>query len=685
MNASDNDSPARQLALGFASHVEQWAKRLQEIDAGSLSGLNLATVKQAAFELGLATSDGHVCLSLADLATVLTPAPRIAALRADLIASGLVGTPQALGAMPMILDDQDRLYLHRYFDYERRLAQRLMRASLSTPVAVDMATREQLGALFQTQLAPAPQQAPPQAPPQALPQTPRPSSGQVDWLADSLADETPPEIGATQGPPDWQRVATALALRQRLTVISGGPGTGKTTTVVNLLACLIAQNPDCRIALAAPTGKAAARMTEAIRSRSAHLPQAIRDRLPADSFTIHRLLGVRPDGFIHHAGNRLAIDALVVDEASMLDLAQATQLLEAVPETARIILLGDKDQLSAVEAGAVFSDLSADPTLSDDCRKDIASLCGVHAAQIVSPEAIRSSALRNTATWLRRNFRFAADSSIARLAADINGARPTRAIASLTRGGGGGGGVGGDGDGSVRWLDDGAATPGQATVDRMLQGYGPYLEAVRRDPQDASAITEAFGKFRVLCAVHEGPRGVVSLNERVARHAREALTAVPQAQRTDPRDPWYLGRPVMVLRNDHVLKLFNGDIGVSLPNDQGELMVYFADVTGGLRAVAPVRLPVHQTAFAMTVHKSQGSEFDEVLVLLPAQRSRVVSRELLYTAVTRARHRVSICASAEVLSAAIQSPTRRQAGLLDRLREAGLETNDDPSNGLEPE
>ena len=683
MNASDNDSPARQLALGFASHVEQWAKRLQEIDAGSLSGLNLVTVKQAAFELSLATSDGHVCLSLADLVTVLTPAPRIATLRADLLASGLVGTPQALGAMPMILDDQDRLYLHRYFDYERRLAQRLMRASLSKPVAVDMATREQLGALFQTQLAPAPQQAPPQA----LPQTPRPSSGQVDWLADSLADETPPEIGATQGPPDWQRVATALALRQRLTVISGGPGTGKTTTVVNLLACLIAQNPDCRIALAAPTGKAAARMTEAIRSRSAHLPQAIRDRLPADSFTIHRLLGVRPDGFIHHAGNRLAIDALVVDEASMLDLALATQLLEAVPETARIILLGDKDQLSAVEAGAVFSDLSADPTLSDDCRNDIASLCGVHAAQIVSPEAIRSSALRNTATWLRRNFRFAADSSIARLAADINGARPTRAIASLTRGGGGGdgGGVGGDGDGSVRWLDDGAATPGQATVDRMLQGYGPYLEAVRRDPQDASAITKAFGKFRVLCAVHEGPRGVVSLNERVARHAREALAAVPQAQRTDPRDPWYLGRPVMVLRNDHVLKLFNGDIGISLPNDQGELMVYFADVTGGLRAVAPVRLPVHQTAFAMTVHKSQGSEFDEVLVLLPAQRSRVVSRELLYTAVTRARHRVSICASAEVLTAALQSPTRRQAGLRDRLRAAGLETNDDASNGLEPE
>jgi hypothetical protein len=300
-------------------------------------------------------------------------------------------------------------------------------------VRVDLATREQLSALFQQ-----PAQVPPQVPPQATGQ----SSGQVDWLSDSLVDDQPREVGAMQSPPycppdcppDWQRVATALALRQRLTVISGGPGTGKTTTVVNLLACLIAQHPDCRIALAAPTGKAAARMTEAIRSRSAHLPPAIRDRLPADSFTIHRLLGVRPDGFIHHAGNRLAIDALVVDEASMLDLALATQLLEAVPETARIILLGDKDQLSAVEAGAVFSDLSADPTLSDDCRNDIAQLCGIDEAQILPPAAIHASALRDTATWLSRNFRFAADSSIARLAADINGARPKQAIDSLKRG-----------------------------------------------------------------------------------------------------------------------------------------------------------------------------------------------------------------------------------------------------------
>ncbi len=169
--------------------------------------------------------------------------------------------------------------------------------------------------------------------------------------------------------PDWQKIATALALERRLTIISGGPGTGKTTTVVNVLACVLAGNPDCRIRLAAPTGKAAARMLEAIRKAAAHLPADLRDRLPAESFTVHRLLGVLPGSgeFRHHAGNPLPIDLLVVDEASMLDLALATKLLEAVPHSAHIILLGDKDQLAAVESGAVFSELCADPTLSKAC------------------------------------------------------------------------------------------------------------------------------------------------------------------------------------------------------------------------------------------------------------------------------------------------------------------------------
>ena len=581
-------------------------------------------LRHAAQAVSLATSDGHVCVALADVVASMANAPGIDALRATLLGSGVAGTPAAPGSMPLILDDQDRLYLHRYFNYEQRLARRLMRAATAAPCAVSEVARTQLNALFEAN-------------------APR-----------------------TGGAADWQKLAAALALRQRLTVISGGPGTGKTTTVVNLLACLIAQDPGCRIALAAPTGKAAARMLEALRARAEHLPADIRERLPTASFTIHRLLGVSPaGGFIHHAGKALAIDALVVDEASMLDLSLATQLLEAVSDTARIILLGDKDQLSAVESGAVFSELSADPGLSDACRHDLADWCGLSAPQITPPPASQPSALQDTALWFNQNFRFAANSGIGRLAADINRSRADEAIAWLREGQ----------DTSVRWLDDGGTLPGEGTLQHLSAGYAPYFEAVRRDPTDHAAITSAFDAFRVLCAVRDGPRGVLAINDLMTRRSREHLGLAPVGAR-DGATAWYPGRPVMVLRNDPLLKLFNGDIGIALPTPgssggpTNELLVWFPEAGGGFRAVAPARLPTHQTAYAMTVHKAQGSEFNDVLVLLPGQRSRVVTRELLYTAVTRARQRVAIASSSEVLKAAITTSTVRHGGLLSRLSEA---------------
>lgn len=611
IGSAERDDP---LADGLAAHLERWALAL-----GSDPAL-AQRVARLGHAVSRATSEGHVCVQLAEGWPDDEPP-----LRRELLASGVVGTPADPGARPLIVDDDGRVYLHRHFDLERRLARRLVRAAQPVPGALGGPARERLATLF-------------------------------------LGNRPPGSDDAL----DWQQVAAALALRQRFTVISGGPGTGKTTTVVNLLGCLLADNPAARIALAAPTGKAAARLAEAIRERAAHLPDDLRERLPQAASTVHRLLGVTPTGFVHHAGRPLAIDALVIDEASMLDLALATQLLEAVPAHARIVLLGDQHQLAAVESGAVFAELSADPTLSDACRAELESACGLAPGRLQPPLPTQPGVLHDGVVWFDRNFRFAADSAIGRLAMGVKTGRSAEALATLRAADGA----------ALQWWDDGGAQPGAAVRDQLAHGHGAYLDAVRRDPHDAPALATALASFRVLCARREGPRGMVAVNEAMDAHARRALAPLLERHPPPPGSAAYPGRPVMVLRNQPLLQLFNGDIGITLPPQPGEtgLTVAFALADGGVRRVPALRLPEHQSAWAMTVHKSQGSEFDAVLVLLPGQRSPVLTRELLYTAVTRARRRVAIAGSAAVVAAAIDAPTRRHSGLLARLREAFTES-----------
>jgi exodeoxyribonuclease V alpha subunit len=591
---ADSDPAALALAEGFALQVQRWS-----LHSGA-EAATAALAQAAARALCLALADGHVCLPL----SALPEAPSAE----QLLGSGVVGSAAAPGPQPLLLDDEGRLYLQRHFDYERRLARRLRQAAAATPTEIDPAARQQLQALF----APA---------------------------GDGI---------------DWQKLAVALALRRRLVVISGGPGTGKTTTVVNLIACVLAQQPEARIALAAPTGKAAARMSEALRQRAAHLPPALRERLPAEASTVHRLLGAGPNGFRHDAQHPLPIDLLVVDEASMLDLALATRLLEAVPEPARLVLLGDKDQLAAVESGAVFAELSADPMLDAATVAALAPLCGVAPQALQPPAMTRPGALPDTVVWLSRNFRFGAGSGIAQAAARVRQGHAEALLSGLRQ----------PGDGTVQWLDDGEAAPSAATRQALHEGFEPYFQALQQAGNDPAALHRAFERFRVLCALRDGPRGVRALNDWLAEQARLRLG---EAGAT----PWFRGRPVMVLRNDPLLKLFNGDIGITLPGPAGEWLLHFADIAGGYRALPAARLPAHETAFAMSVHKAQGSEFDALAVLLPAQPSRVLTRELLYTALTRGKQRVLLAAPASRLAEAVQAPTERHSGLQARLREGG--------------
>ncbi|MFN3985847.1 MAG: exodeoxyribonuclease V subunit alpha [Rhodocyclaceae bacterium] len=639
------DNPQRDLAEGFAAHAADWAR------ACGAPPEAIPALRQAARQLSLATAEGHVCLPLADLfspAEAGDPDAARTRWRARLLASGVVAEVRAghAPACPLLLDVADRLYLRRHYVWERRLAAALMARAggEGREAAMGDGCDDGQGEHRTTAMPPPPAVA--------------------ERLAQLFATN-----GARLGErADWQKLAVALALLRRLTLISGGPGTGKTTTVAALLACLLESRPDLRIALAAPTGKAAARMLEALRARAASLPEALQARLPREAHTLHRLLGVTPEPgrFRHHRDHPLALDVLVVDEASMLDLALATRLLDAMPADARLILLGDKDQLAAVEAGAVFAELSADPDLTPATTVALARLTAADPACIVPPQARRASPLRDAVVWFTESHRFSAESGIGRLAAGINGGAGEHVLGWLAQC---------DPAEGVAWLDDTGDGLGEAAWQRMVAGFAGYFVALRahaaHPDSDPSAVFAAFERFRVLCAVHEGARGLAAINNRLQRLARDALARAEAlfAAATDPASgPWFAGRPVIVLKNDYGLKLYNGDVGLCLPGADG-LRVVFPAADGGWRSLAPARLPAHDTAFAMTVHKSQGSEFAEVLVILPATPTRVMTRELLYTAVTRASRQVTLAGRRDVFLSACATPTQRRTGLLDRLRE----------------
>ena len=584
---------------------------------------------------GLRSREGHSCFRLDEEGGRIlvgmeqadgSPAPALNLPAAERWETALRAVPSLVGsgdesgegAMPLVLDGSGRLYLQRLHQAERSVADALLARALEVPVRA--------GTTFDP--------------------------------SEALGRYFP---GGTSGEVDWQQVAAFAALRSRIAVISGGPGTGKTHTVVFLLALLVEQASPTplRIAVCAPTGKAAARLEESMARTRGRLPceESVRNSLPIAVRTLHRLLGASADGgrFRHDADNPVEADVVVVDEASMVDVALMARLLGALQPGARLILVGDPDQLPSVDAGAVLGDLCQPGRVSRfpaGFAEEFRRWTGVSLpADRIGEDG---GAFGGRLVRLERNRRFTAQGGLEAAA---------RAVRE------------GDVDGLAAWASNpevsGSAVrfgglPPVATLKRALRE--PVLEgwrAVSEAREEAEAL-RAVERFRVLCAVREGPYGVETLNRLVVEILREAGLV--------PGGEWFAGRQVMVTVNEPSLQVSNGDLGLVWNGPRG-LEVLFQ---GGARRIPPARLPAHETAFALTIHKSQGSEFDRVLMVLPAPSAasdpafwngagRLLTRELVYTGLTRARQGAEVWAAPGVLERAVGNRAVRVSGLADRL------------------
>lgn len=447
---------------------------------------------------------------------------------------------------------------------------------------------------------------------------------------------------------NWQKVSAAIAASRRFAIISGGPGTGKTTTVVKVLALLLEQDPSMHIALAAPTGKAAARLTGAIRSGKSRVdaPQAVLDRIPEEAGTIHRLLGGgQQNTFRHNGNNPLVLDCVVIDEASMIDLPLMAHLLNALPEKTRIILLGDRDQLASVEAGNVLGDITGhgqEICYSNEQLSLLKSLNVLSGASLqTSPSA---PPISDAVGLLHKSYRFSDSSGIGRLAGLVNRGEGQEALELLKSGA----------HDEISWLGAREDRLNPSCIDWAVRRYSEYLQE-----ENIEKALLKYEQYRVLGALHHGPFGVELLNRDIAIRLEESGLISGGME--------YHGKPVMVTVNDYELKLFNGDTGLLWADENGGLRAWFLAGTEEVRSVSVRQMPQHDCAFALTVHKSQGSEFDEVLLVLPDELNRVLSRELIYTGITRARSQVIIQGKAEVFEAACSRKVERSSGLALRL------------------
>ena len=498
---------------------------------------------------------------------------------------------------PLVLDQSGRLYLYRYWWAERRIADFIRdRTGASSPLG-----------------------------------------------GSELAMSFRAEFGPFTGQADWQAAAALTALLHPFSIITGGPGTGKTTTVVKVLALLLQREPDLRIALAAPTGKAASRLSESI---SGHIDKLsvsddIRAKIPREVKTLHRLLGYRPrlDRFYHNNRKPLPFDAVVVDEASMVDILLMENLIRALTPRCRLVLLGDHDQLASVDTGFVLGDITRAASVDQAHGMAFNSMYerltgyGLPGAQADPPP------LRDAVVYLRESYRFKEDSGIGALSFAIRDQNAGQIMEIMER------------------YPDVVYQAPPASVDEALKAIMPDMEHYMAAATPEEAL-QRFSQSQVLCGLRSGPWGVDNVNA--------ALERCLKRLGHDLSSPYCRGRPVLVTRNDYPNNLFNGDVGICWP-DEGRPRVFFPEIGAPPRDLSVSRLPVHETAWAMTVHKNQGSEFDRVLLILPEAKHPLCNRELFYTGVTRAKQSLHLIAEPAAIQNAAHSSSTRTGGLTDLL------------------
>jgi exodeoxyribonuclease V alpha subunit len=583
---------------------------------------NREDIQLAAALISRQLRDGHVCVNLPEFAGRTLAAgddqnekvqfPELSIWLQSLKTAECVGLPGDF--KPMILDDARRLYFQRYWQYEQNIAAFILRR---LPVQQDLGASQQI-------------------------------------IREKLQFYFPEmSFGKISG----SDLAAVTALLRKFLVIAGSPGTGKTTTITKIMAFLLdVKRSVLRIALCAPTGKAAARLEEAVKKTKKILnaPADVQNKIPDEAMTIHRLLrSIKYSPYFHfNEKNYLPYDMVVVDEASMVDLPLAAKLMTALSPSAQLILLGDKDQLASVEAGAVLGSICfPDPLniFSKSFGRHLEEICGE------KPETSGAApGIQDCIIELKHNYRFSEESGIGLLSRAINGGDTKRVLELID--------MEKFSDIHFSEISRPEEIP-QLLRDRVLKSYREYLYTATSAPVCTEDVFDRFEAFRVLCAMRVGIWGSQRMNAVIERLLSESglinLTT-----------PYYEGRPVMIVQNDYRLRLFNGDVGIILrdPADKNNFKTFFRDQRQGVRSIAPERLPPHETVWAMTVHKSQGSEFDKVALILSDSDAPVLTRELLYTGITRARLYVDIWTTRDVLTKTVQKQIIRQSGLTDAIR-----------------